>query len=109
VSLDFLSQQFKQEIDKPYRQLKSLTELWEELVPAELRAHCRLDSLSRGVLRVTVDSASCRYELDRLLREGLAKQLIVQHKGPAMRRVQVRVGTIEPEADPKRQPREGGM
>ena len=43
------------------------------------------------MLRVAVDSSARLYELDRLLRSGLQKQLISQSKGPAVRRVQLRV------------------
>lgn len=96
--MQFLRQQFKQQIEKPYKQLKSITTLWRELMPAALVGHTRLDSLSRGVLRVTADSAPCCYEVDRLLRNGLEQALIRRHKGPAFRRVQVRVGPIDPPA-----------
>jgi hypothetical protein len=64
--------------------------LWTDLVPAELVAHSRLEGLSRGVLRVAVDSSSHLFELDRLLRGGLEQRLITSHKGPAFRRVQLR-------------------
>jgi hypothetical protein len=106
-SLDFFKKVFKREIEKPHKQLAALAELWQQLVPPELASHTRLDSLQRGVLKVSVDSSSCLYELDRMLRSGLENQLIVQHKGPALRRVQLRVAKIEDEQDPRRQERGG--
>lgn len=96
-SLSFLRDTFKREVEKPYKQLVSIVEVWERLVPAALLPHMRLDGFSRGVLHVSVDSASIRYELDRLLRMGLQTQLIEQHKGPALRRVQVSVGVFDEE------------
>jgi hypothetical protein len=55
-----------------------------------------LESLSRGVLRVGVDSSGHRYELDRLLRQGLEKQIITGHKGATLRRIKLHVA-----ADPQ--------
>jgi Dna[CI] antecedent, DciA len=93
-SLSFLPMQFKREVERPHKQLSAFVALWEELVPATLREHTRLDRLHRGVLHVEVDSSARLYELDRLLRQGLERQLIVQHAGPALRRVKLRVGTF---------------
>ncbi|MCE9590891.1 MAG: DUF721 domain-containing protein [Planctomycetes bacterium] len=91
---DFLPGQFKREIEKPYKQLATIAPVWMELVPAELAAHTRLESFSKGVLRVVVDSSSRLYELDRLLREGLQERIITAHKGPAFRKVQLKVGAV---------------
>jgi len=95
VTLAFLTDTFKREVEKPFKQLEGLAELWAELVPDQLAAHTKLESLSRGVLRVVVDSAGRHYELDRLLREGLARELTKRHKGAALRQVKVRVGVVE--------------
>ncbi len=94
VTLGFLKDTFKREVEKPFKQLEGLSELWTELVPAELAAHTRLEALSRGVLRVVVDSAGRHYELDRLLRGGLQRELTQRHKGAALRQVKVRVGVV---------------
>lgn len=94
LSLQFMQAEFKNEIQKPYKQLCQMTEVWTTLVPADLQAKTRLESLSRGVLRVIVDSSSSLYELDRLLRQGLEQQIIVAHKGPAVRKIQLRVGQV---------------
>jgi hypothetical protein len=95
LGLGFLKKYVKQEIEKPYKQLGALVKLWGELVPAELVAHTRLEGVGRGVLRVAVDSSAHLFELDRLLRGGLEQRLITEHKGPAFRRVQLRVAGIE--------------
>ena len=103
LSLGFLPKQFKQQVEKPHKQLGDLAELWQQLVPEALVSHTRLESLNRGVLRVAVDSSARLYELDRLLREGLRDRLIREHNGPAVRRVQLRVARIEGEGGEKRE------
>ncbi|MEZ6189732.1 MAG: DciA family protein [Phycisphaerales bacterium] len=91
LSLSFLAGQFKREVQKPFEQLGKLTEIWGELVPPDLAAHTRLEGLSRGVLRVSVDSSGRLYELDRLLRGGVLDELITRHRGKALRRVDLKV------------------
>ena len=91
LTLGFLRRQFDQRVARPFKQLESLVPLWEQLVPADLVQHTRLEGLSHGVLRVAVDSSAYLYEVDCRLRQGLQQQLISQHKGPALRRIQLRV------------------
>jgi len=94
LSLGFLQKQFKQQIEKPYKQLGAIATLWESLVPNDLAQHTQIDSLQRGVLQISVDSSARLYELDRLMRGGLEQRLIIGHKGPAMRKVRLRVAPI---------------
>lgn len=94
LSLGFLKKQFDRDVRRPYQQLSSIAELWFALVPSTLVEHTHLESLHRGVLRVSVDSSAWLFDLDRLLRGGLERQLITQHKGPSLRRVQLRVNSL---------------
>jgi len=91
LSLGFLTKQFERQVARPHKQLEKVIELWEQLVPAELAEHTRLEGLQRGVLKVSVDSSSRLYALDGLLRGGLQKQLTVSYTGGTLRRVQLRV------------------
>jgi predicted nucleic acid-binding Zn ribbon protein len=91
LSLQFLRSQFRREVEKPFHQLEAIAPLWRQLVGAQLAGHSCPESFSRGVLRVAVDSSSRLYELDRLLRGGLEKQLAREHKGAALNRVRLRV------------------
>lgn len=111
LSLGFLAKQFNRDVAKPFKQLGDVTELWRELVPSHLVERTRLVGLSRGVLHVEVDNPAAHFEIDRLLRGGLQKQLIQGHKGPAFRKVQVKViGRSEAsEVDPRRLPPQGDM
>ncbi len=99
VTLGFLKQTFERDIARPHRQLAALVELWEQLVPEELASHARLESLQRGVLRVSVDAASWHYQLDRLLRSGLQRELITRFKGGTLRRVMVKVSSFGEDTD----------
>jgi hypothetical protein len=93
LSLSFLKKQFKRDIERPHKQLGDLGELWRSLLPAEIVQRTRLEGLSRGVLRVTVNSSATLYELDRLLREGVDRELKRQHKG-MLTKVRLRLGQI---------------
>ena len=91
LSLGFLQPYFQRNIARPFKQLESVVPVWQRLVPEELQSHARLESLRRGVLHVAVDSSAHLYELDRLLRSGLERQLISQYKGYGLSRVQLRI------------------
>ncbi len=95
LSLGFMRRQFQQEVQKPYEQLGELSTIWVELVPTELAEHTRLEGLSRGVLRVSVDSSGRLYELDRLLRGGVFDELVSRHRGKALRRVELKMKPID--------------
>lgn len=91
LSMGFMRDQFKREVQKPFEQLGDLSEIWSELVPEALSSHTRLVCLNRGVLRVSVDSSGRLYELDRLLRGGVFDEIVSRHKGKALKRVELKV------------------
>lgn len=95
LSLGFLPKFFKKEVQKPYQQLGALVEIWQRLIPPELAVQTRLQGLSRGVLQVVVGSSSALYQIDRLLRQGVQQQIITEHRGPAFRKIQLRVGMVQ--------------
>ena len=109
LSLGFLEAQFKREVAGPYKQLGDLAALWSELLPDHLVTRSKLVGLSRGTLHIEVDSPAVHYEIDQCLRGGAQRLLVERHRGPAIRKVQVRVGTRQPAvADhPLRQPPPG--
>jgi len=65
----------KYTLAKRARQLGRLSEIWDEMIPAEIAEHTALESFNRGVLTVVVDSAPHRYQLQTLLAGGLLKQI----------------------------------
>ncbi len=99
TSLAFIVKDFKRDVERPFKQLAGLAELWAELIPGDLAQHTRLESLQRGVLRVVVDSSGRHYDLDRLLREGVQRELMRRHNGAALRQVKIRVGVIAERED----------
>jgi len=94
LGLSQLPQQFKREVEKPFKQLNAVVELWQQMLPVELLKHTRLESLQRGILKVTVDGSTRLYELDRLLRQGLERQLIVARKDSGLRKIRLSQGNI---------------
>jgi hypothetical protein len=70
-----MSALMKHRLAKKVRQLSQLAEIWDEVIPDEIREHTALESLSSGVLTVMVDSAAHRYELTSLLNGGLRSQI----------------------------------
>ena len=78
---DVLLPWFEKVISKPAEKLDGVSELWQTLVPANLRNRSRLLGLARGVLTVALDSATIRSELDARLRAGLLRQLQTESKG----------------------------
>ena len=95
-SLGFLKQKFEREVARPHRELGNLAGLWNDHVPPEIARRTRLVGLSRGTLKVAVDSSAVLYELDRLLRGGLEKKLVKQSTGGGLRRVKLQVKPTEP-------------
>lgn len=95
VSTDFLNTFFKNDIQKPFKQLKGISEAWAALVPSEIIKHTCLEKLNRGVLTVTVNSSAILYELDMQLRSGLQKQLRQASKGANINRIKLVVGKVD--------------
>jgi Dna[CI] antecedent, DciA len=83
---------FKQSVEKRQKNLTKIAECWSVLVPEMLNEHCALDSLSRGVLTVLVDSSSHLYELKQLLLAGLQQQLMLACKKSGLRKISLRPG-----------------
>jgi len=52
---------------------ESVVQLWSELLPDELRQHCRINDISAGRLKVLVDSPSYMYDLQLRSSEILAE------------------------------------
>jgi hypothetical protein len=60
---------------KRVKQVASLVDIWEDVIPEPLLGHTALQSFKSGVLTVMVDSSSFRFQLQQLLNGGLVKQL----------------------------------
>lgn len=62
--------------------IEAAARAWTKVVPESLAGGCRLETLSRGVLRVSVTDSSVRFELDRFLRAGGESRLIAASSAP---------------------------
>ncbi len=88
-SMQFLDRYFKTQIQKPFKQLNGLGQIWADQLPPELLEHTRLDRFTRGVLTVAVDSSAHLYELDRILRSGLQNQIISSFTAGSLRKIRL--------------------
>lgn len=96
LSLGFMKKQFKSEVERPWKKLERVSEVWAELLPADLIERTRLQSLDRGILRVGVSDSVTLYELDRVLRSGTQRELIrrIPGGGAAIRKIRLSVDPL---------------
>ena len=83
---------FKTSVAKRQANLLKIADRWADFIPPTLNEHCALDSFSRGVLTVIVDSSSHLYELKQLLLAGLQQQLLLACKSSGLRKIALRPG-----------------
>lgn len=79
-------------------QLGPMVKVWQQSLPAPLLASTALEGFVRGVLTVLTPDSSVLYQLDRLLRSGLEKQLQQATRG-ALKKVRLKVD-ISPFSQP---------
>lgn len=73
------------------RRTGALEEAWADLVPPNLREHCRLVSFRNGCLKVVASGSSYLYEL-QLCKAVLLEELQAQCPGVRIRRIDVSMG-----------------
>ncbi len=71
----------KHTLGKRVKQLGRLAEIWDEVIPESIRDHTALESYSKGVLTVMVDSAAHRFGLQTLLGAGLTAEIRARFSG----------------------------
>ena len=88
---DVVKQLMTDRISPKQARSELIAEQWEDLLPAELQSHCRLEGLSAGQLKVTVDSPCYMHEL-RLCSSQLLQEL--QQRCPQARidRIKLAIG-----------------
>ena len=72
----------KQTLARRVRQVGRMSIIWDEVIPDEILEHTALESLSRGVLTVKVDSSSHRFRLRTLLNSGILHEIRSRFNGP---------------------------
>ena len=72
----------RREATKQRRNRGGLTEVWDDIVPDELRARTRVESVRSGVVRLAIADPSTRYEVDAFLRGGGLQELRLRADQP---------------------------
>ena len=75
---------------KTNKQLVQIQDAWQEFVPQRLHQVAVPIALHSGVLEVSVDSSPTAFQINRLIRSGLLRQL-QQRSGGTLRKIHVRV------------------
>ena len=80
-----------EQISPKHERSELIADQWEDLLPIELQNHCRLEGLSAGQLKVTVDSPSYMHEL-RLCSSQLLKELKQRCPQARIDRIKLAIG-----------------
>jgi len=73
-----------------------IAELWNQLLPDELRRHCKIAGISGGQLKVLVDLPAYKYEL-RLCSSELLSELQRQCPRAHIKTIKFVVGSLNPD------------
>jgi hypothetical protein len=79
---DVIKQFVESNIEPKHKKSSPLMELWNKILPEEQRRHCKIDSISGGLMKVKVDSPSYLSELQWSSGDLLAK---IKEQCPAAR------------------------
>lgn len=90
VSIDSALQNFCRSLKKTNKQLVQITEAWEEFVPMRLHHAAVPIALRGGVLEVSVDGSPTAFQVNRLIRSGLLRQLQKRCSG-TLKQIRVRI------------------
>ncbi len=77
-------------LKKTNKQLMQIQEAWNELIPSRLQATTIPTSLRSGVLEITVDGSPTAYQINRLVRSGLLREL-QERSGRTLKQIRVRI------------------
>ncbi len=79
---DTLAELMTSSLQPKHEMFEAVAKFWDEVVPAEVKEHCRITSISNGRIRVAVDSPTYLYQI-RLSSAGLLATL--RDQGPSAR------------------------
>jgi hypothetical protein len=88
---DAVKQLMEDWISPRQTRFESISDVWYQLLPAELGRHCRLGGISGGRLKVFVDSPSYMHEL-RLCHSELVEELRRRCPQARIERIQFAIG-----------------
>ena len=89
TSIDLTIQAMRNGLRKSSRQSTSVVEAWDVLVPSHIARQATIISMRNGVLEVVTDGSAIAYQLNRLVRSGLLRDLQLASKG-TLRKIKIR-------------------
>ena len=90
ISIAATIHELQRSLKKSNKHLSQLIEAWDELVPAQIRQSANPTSFQGGVLEVFADGSPTAYQLNRLIRAGLLRELQQRCSG-TLKQIRVRV------------------
>jgi predicted nucleic acid-binding Zn ribbon protein len=90
LSIDSSMNLFCRSLKKTNKQLVQIQEAWTELVPQRLHNVAVPFSFRGGILEVAVDGSPTAFQMNRLIRSGLLRQLQTRCCG-TLRQIRVRI------------------
>jgi len=90
---DAVKQLMENQISPQQARFGPIAELWDQLLPAELRRHCKLADLSGGQMKVLVDLPTHLYEL-QLCSSQLLEELQQQCPQARIKKIKFVVGAL---------------
>ena len=82
--------ELRRSLKKSNKHLTQLIEAWDELVPAHIHQCANPTSFQGGILEVYADGSPTAYQLNRLIRAGLLRELQQRCSG-TLKEIRVRV------------------
>ena len=86
--------QYLQERNGIFKKNRTVVDIWNEIVPAEMRSHCTLKGIEAGILTVEVDPGAYMHEM-RLMSDELLKYLHSHSGRSGIRRI-----ALQPRSSP---------
>lgn len=84
----------RKQITEQKRKVGAAGAAWDAAVPDAIKDRCRLESFTRGVLKVTAQDAATNASLDRWLRGGGLDELAALTRAP-LHRVSAKIGGLD--------------
>jgi len=90
ISIGATIHELQRSLKKSNKQLTQIIEAWDELVPKQIHQCANPTSFQGGVLEVFADGSPTAYQLNRLIRAGLLRELQQRCSG-TLKQIRVRV------------------
>ena len=92
ISIGATIHELRRKLKKSNKHLTQLIEAWDELVPTSIHQNATPTSFQNGILEVFADGSPTAYQLNRIIRASLLRDLQQRCSGP-LKQIRVRVAT----------------